>query len=200
MFMHRDGPLYDWLKGQRPMSDCGQVSLIQHLERCGLLSKNLLAVHVNYLAGNDAQLLGTRGVSVVHCPRSHAYFKHDPFPREGLIAAGVNICLGTDSLVSVVAVRRQKPELDMFAEMRAFAAVAGDLPPKTIVEMATVNGAEALGMAGRIGELTPGAFADLIALRVSGSTENACECVVQYAGEVVGSMINGVWAVRPNLI
>ena len=81
MFMHGRGKMFDWLRRNgRDMSDCGLGSPVQHLERHGLLAKNLMAVHVNYLAPGDDTLLAKRKVSVVHCPRSHAYFKHQPFP------------------------------------------------------------------------------------------------------------------------
>jgi cytosine/adenosine deaminase-related metal-dependent hydrolase len=197
MFMHRRGPLFNWLKNQRSMSDCGLGSPIQHLERHGLLGSNLLAVHVNYLGSGDAFLLGQNQVSVVHCPRSHFYFQHDPFPRQELTAAGVNVCLGTDSLVSVQRARRQKPELDLFAEMRAFAAGEKDLRPETILQMVTVNAARALGMSGKIGEITEGSFADLIAVPVSADIADTCEAVLHHSGKVSASMIKGQWAVEP---
>ena len=60
MFTHARGEMFDWLRrSEREMSDCGLGSPIQHLERCGLLRKNLLAVHVNYLGREDAALLAT---------------------------------------------------------------------------------------------------------------------------------------------
>lgn len=197
MFAHRRGPLHDWLRRQREPSDCGLGSPVQHLHRNGLLGANLLAVHVNYLGEGDAELLARRKVSVAHCPRSHQYFQHDPFPFAKLSAAGVNICLGTDSLVSVVSVRRQKPELDLFAEMRAFSAAHAGVSPETVVRMATLNGARALGLAGKVGETAPGALADLIALPVTGSAENIFDSIVNCSGEVAASMINGHWAIQP---
>jgi len=82
MFTHARGPMFDWLKrNERDMTDCGLGSPVQHLERNGCLADNLIAVHVNYLASGDAALLAQRGVSVVHCPRSHAFFQHRRFPR-----------------------------------------------------------------------------------------------------------------------
>src|SRR5262245_9889805 len=80
MFMYRQGPMFEWLKSQRDMTDCGHGSPVQHLERCGYLDENLLAVHVNYLWRHDAGILGRGGVSVAHCPRSHDYFRHLRFP------------------------------------------------------------------------------------------------------------------------
>src|SRR2546422_9168236 len=146
MFAHRRGPLFDWLKGQRDMSDCGQGSPVAQLARLKVLDENFLAVHVNYLAPGDAPLLARRRVSVVHCPRSHAYFRHQRFPRAELAAAGGNLCLGTDSLASANKVRGQSLRLDMWAELRALASNSPGLPPEAILPMATWDGARALGL------------------------------------------------------
>jgi cytosine/adenosine deaminase-related metal-dependent hydrolase len=194
MFALGKGDMFDWLsRSGREMSDCGLGSPVQHLERCGLLGKNLLATHVNYLARGDAALLAKRGVSVVHCPRSHAFFRHDPFPLSRLTRAGVNVCLGTDSLASVIKPRRQSIELDMFAEMRALADWHPSLSSPAILRMATVNGARALARRGSIGELSPGALADLITVPFSGKTARVAERVVEHCGSVAGSMIDGRW-------
>jgi cytosine/adenosine deaminase-related metal-dependent hydrolase len=198
MFIHRRGSLFDWLKDQRDTGDCGIGSPVRHLERHGLLADNFLGVHVNYLAEGDARLLGESGAHVVHCPRSHAYFGHHPFPRRELAGAGVNLCLGTDSLASTGCRRGEKLELDMFAEMRAFAAVSSDLPPEQIVRMATVNGARALGLAGQAGELSEGSFADCIAIPFRGSVAEVWEAVLRHSGDVAASMINGRWALAHN--
>jgi cytosine/adenosine deaminase-related metal-dependent hydrolase len=179
------------------MSDCGFNSPVQHLDRHGCLAENLLAVHVNYLAPGDAALLGTRGVSVVHCPRSHAYFGHQRFPVEELASEGVNLCLGTDSLVTVAKVRGQPLELNLFAETQAFAAAHPNVSPEIVLRMATVNGARALGMPGKIGELTEDAFADLIVVPFSGRLDEACDAVVRHRGEVTASLIDGEWAIPP---
>lgn len=198
MFMYRQGAMFDWLKSQRDMSDCGLGSPVQHLERCGYLDENLLAVHVNYLWRHDAGVLGRNKVSVVHCPRSHDYFRHLRFPREDLVSAGVNICLGTDSLATVRAERGQPLELNLFAEMQAMSAKALELPPETILRMATLHGAEALGRKGQIGELAENALADLIAVPFAGSPARPFEAIIQHQGPVAASMIGGVWAVPPS--
>lgn len=198
MFKYGQGQLYQWLKSQRDMSDCGLRSPVQHLERAGYLDENLLAVHVNYLEHGDALLLGQRGVSVVHCPRSHAYFRHAPFPRESLAAAGVNICLGTDSLVSVLPTRRVTAKLDLFAEMQSLHVAVPHLSPLAILKMATIHGAKALGRGGEIGELTPHALADLINVSFAGRISDACDAVLHHAGDVRASMIDGQWVILPN--
>jgi cytosine/adenosine deaminase-related metal-dependent hydrolase len=194
MFINRRGPLFDWLQPQRDMSDCGQGSPVQHLERCGYLSQNLLAVHANYLLRDDPAILAAHKVSVVHCPRSHSYFGHAPFPRGELTAAGVNLCLGTDSLASSPNIPKHPPQLDLCAEMKVFARQQPALSPSTILRMVTINAAAALGRTGELGELSPKALADMIALPFTGKLLDATEAVVHHAGDVAASMIGGRWA------
>ncbi len=198
MFARGRGEMFDWLRRSgRVMSDCGLGSPVQHLERCGVLGKNLLAAHVNYLGRNDAALLAERGVHVVHCPRSHFYFRHDAFPFRRLARAGVNLCLGTDSLASVYKTRCQTVELSLFKEMRALAQAQPRLSPRRIVRLVTVNGACALGLQGRIGELSAGSFADLIALPFAGRPAEVYDAILQHTGNVSASMIDGHWALAP---
>ncbi|HSA08839.1 MAG TPA: amidohydrolase family protein [Candidatus Paceibacterota bacterium] len=198
MFARGCGQMFDWLqRSGRDMSDCGRGSPVQHLESCGALSGNLLAVHANYLGRSDATLLARRQVHVVHCPRCHFYFDHGPFPLRRLLRAGVNVCLGTDSLASVYKARRQRVKLSLFEEMRALAKREPWLPPRRVLHMATMDGARALGMSGQIGELAAGSLADLIAIPFAGKVADICTEVLHHAGDVAASMIDGEWAIAP---
>jgi cytosine/adenosine deaminase-related metal-dependent hydrolase len=198
MFHHARGVMFDWLaRNQRDNSDCGLGSPVAHLARNDMLGENLIAIHANLLAPGDAELLGKSGVHVVHCPRSHDYFRHPPFPRLQLASAGVNLCLGTDSLATVRKTGKEMPDLNLFEEMRALAAADKTVSPVEILRMATVNGAKALGMGGQIGELSENSFADLIAVPFAGKTADICETVVHHASTVSASMIDGQWAIAP---
>ncbi|MBC8003096.1 MAG: amidohydrolase family protein [Opitutaceae bacterium] len=199
MFMYRRGSMFDWLKPQRGMDDCGLGSPVHHVGASGLLGRNCVAAHVNYLWDNDAEMLARSGSSVVHCPRSHDFFQHQRFPFDRLQTAGVNICLGTDSLATLVTKRGEAAALNLFLEMRAFLAMAPLVAPEAIVRMATVNGARALGLAGRVGELCVGASADLIALPHSSGAGDPWEAVVSHQGDVQASMIAGQWVLNPPL-
>jgi cytosine/adenosine deaminase-related metal-dependent hydrolase len=168
------------------------------MERQGALNEKLLAVHVNYLGPGDATLLGRRKVNVVHCPRSHTYFRHQPFPLAQLLSARVNICLGTDSLASVYKARKRSVELSMFDEMRELASRMPSLPPEKILQMATINGARALGRTAEIGEFCRQAFADVITIPLAGKPVEAFEEVVYHRGRVTASMIDGQWVVPPS--
>jgi cytosine/adenosine deaminase-related metal-dependent hydrolase len=198
MFTHASGKMFDWLKRQRDMSDCGHGSPVQALAAAGLLGANFLAVHANCLAPGDAALLARKKSSVVHCPRSHSFFGHPKFPFKQLAAAGVNICLGTDSLASVEAKRKTLPELNMFSEMRSFARRNASVPPGTVLQLATANAACALGLRGRAGEISKGAFADLIALPCREKLADVHEAILHHRGAVAASLIGGKWAIAPN--
>ena len=197
MFAHARGRIFDWLKNQRDCSDCGLGSPVHHLARSGLLGANFLAVHVNSLAPGDAALLARKKSSVVHCPRSHSFFGHPKFPFKQLVAAGVNICLGTDSLASIETKRNQSPELNLFSELRSFARKNRDTPPGTILHLATLNAAKALGLARQIGELSAGAHADVIAIPCREKLADVYEAVLHHRGNVTASLIGGKWAIAP---
>lgn len=198
MFTKGRGVMFDWLRrNQRDMSDCTLGSPVQHADACGALNENCLAVHVNYLAKGDAKLLASKKTSVAHCPRSHYYFRHEKFPFKTLARARVNICLGTDSLATVYKTPRQGVELSMFDEMRTFAGTHPQVSPQKILQMATANGARALGLAGQSGELSEKTLADVIAIPFEGKIKTAYDAVINHRGEVTASLIDGDWAIAP---
>ncbi len=197
MYQHARGAMFDWLKPQRDMSDCGGSSPVAYLAEQGLIGKNFLAVHANYLALGDAGLLGRSGCTVVHCPRSHAFFRHRKFPLAELEKAGVNICLGTDSLATTLKSRTEPLSLSMFSEMRTFAKTFSELSPLHVIEAATIRAARALNREGDLGILAPNASADLIAVPFSGMARDATEAVIDHQGDVLASMIRGEWRIEP---
>src|SRR5271170_4313616 len=164
MFTHGRGPLYDFLASLgRDNSDCGQGSALSHLVEHGVINTNCLIVHLNYLQDYDYELVAGTGASVVHCPKCHTYFGHAPFPMKALREHGVNVCLGTDSLASNNA-------LDMRSEMREAQTMHG-LGDREVLEMVLLNGARALGQAGKLGQISPGSMADLVAFPHAGAPE-----------------------------
>jgi len=137
---------------------------LQRLEELGLLTPHLVAVHMTQLTPDEILRLADAGVHVVHCPESNLKLASGFCPVNQLHEAGVNLCLGTDGAAS-------NNDLDMFAEMRSAAllakAVAGDasaMPAESILRMATINAARALGMENEIGSLEYGKSADIISV------------------------------------
>jgi cytosine/adenosine deaminase-related metal-dependent hydrolase len=157
----------------------------------------VIAVHANYLGPGDAELLARNCIHVAHCPRSHFYFGHARFPLRRLLKAGVNVCLATDSLASVRKRPHEVVELSLFEEMRSTALAGHGLRPAELLRMATRNGARALGLRGKAGEIIRGAFADLIALPCSRTSRAVYDCALEHSGPVAASMIDGQWVIPP---
>ena len=111
-----------------------------------------LVIHGNYLDDEEIAFLAANRsrMTVVYCPRTHAYFGHPPYPLAKMLAAGVRISLGTDS-------RASNPDLSVLEEMRYVAKMHPDVSPEEILAMATTHGAEALGTVGSLasGTQTP---------------------------------------------
>jgi cytosine/adenosine deaminase-related metal-dependent hydrolase len=76
-------------------------SAITYCAENGLSLDRCLIVHANYLSDEDVEILkGSKNICVVHCPSSHAFFGHQPFPYNRLREAGIPVALGTDSVCS----------------------------------------------------------------------------------------------------
>jgi len=145
--------------GERPLDS---------LHRLGLLGPRTQCVHMTDLGDQDIALLAATGAHVVHCPQSNMKLASGICRVSDLLAAGVNVALGTDSAAS-------NNGLNMFGEMKAAALLAKlhmrdatALPAADTLAMATINGAKALGLEGSIGSLEVGKQADLIAVDLHG--------------------------------
>ncbi len=145
------------------LKTCGKRPL-QRLQQLGLLSPALLGVHMTQLEPAEIQQIGESGTSVVHCPESNLKLASGFCPVQRLIDAGINVALGTDGAAS-------NNDLDMLGEMKTAAllakAVHGDasaLPAHSVLRMATLNGAHALGLADETGSLEVGKWADITAV------------------------------------
>ena len=187
MFTRAGGGLHDLVAtvGGPPLPQRRDTPL-GSLASAGLIPEHALLVHMNGLAEADFDWLAAhaarRRLSVAHCPQSHAFFAHPPFDYHRLRAAGVNICLGTDSLAS-------SPSLSLFDEMRAFAMAFPGVPPAETLELATTNAAAALGHEGRLGTLAPGAAADLVL--VPQHSADPAESALAHRGPVAASLLGG---------
>jgi cytosine/adenosine deaminase-related metal-dependent hydrolase len=136
-----------------------------------------LVIHGNYLAADEIALLGAQRarMSVVYCPRTHAFFQHEAYPLTALRAAGVRVALGTDS-------RASNPDLNLLAEVRAAAAQNPDVGGADVLRMATLDAAEALGIEYDVGSLAVGKRADLIALPCNSA--DPIEAIISSAANV----------------
>lgn len=140
------------------------VRPLQRLKQIGLSAPGLLAVHMTHLQDDEIGQLADDGIQVVHCPESNLKLASGFCPVQKLLEAGINVALGTDGAAS-------NNDLDMLGEMRTAALLgkavqrdASALPAHRALQMATINGARALGLGEQTGSIEIGKWADLCAV------------------------------------
>ena len=147
------------------------MRVVEYMDKIGALSKNMLAAHCVWLTKGEVRLLANAGVKVVHCPVSNMKLASGgvaPLPE--MFEAGIPVGLGTDGAAS-------NNSLDMFETMKLSALLhkAHRWDPTVLnaqktLDLATIEGARALGVNDQIGSLEAGKKADLILL--DGNTPN----------------------------
>lgn len=179
-----------WNDGIKP----ARKHSIDHLEPV-LRERPMLAAHVNYLDDEHLEKLSRWPVSIAYCPRASAYFGHatrlgawdlglgageiassrksqaPSLPSHhryrDMLSAGINVALGTDSILCLDTSDR----ISVLDDMR-FLFLRDSTDPLTLLRMATINGAKALGFDPALVTLAPGEVAGLLAIDVdSGSTD-----------------------------
>lgn len=148
---------------ERSMAEHG-MRPIERLDRLGLLGPEFLAVHGVHLDASDLARLAAVGASVSHCPHSNLKLASGIAPVASMLAAGVNVTIGTDGAAS-------NNRLDLLSEARTAALLAkgssGDAAAfgsRRVLESMTLGGARALGLDADIGSIEHGKAADLVAL------------------------------------
>lgn len=139
-----------------------KCSPAQHLENIGFLTNNLAAAHCVWLTKEDIEILQKRKVNVVHNPSSNLKLGSGIFNYIAFSNLGINISLGTDGAAS-------NNNLSMLQELRLASYLQKGintnpeiLPANQALKMATINGAQALGLKEQIGSLEVGKKADII--------------------------------------
>ena len=171
-----EGPLHTWMKRlhilPREWRPAG-VRPMRMLADAGFFSGPVLVGHANYLTDEEIAILAASGSSVAFCPRSHAFFKHADHPWRRLLAAGVNVCLGTDSLASSASLSVLDEAKFLFAQ--------GGADPRTLLAIATRRGARALGLEDVTGDLREGLAAEFCVIEPGARTPEPLAAIL--AGE-----------------
>ena len=174
---------------------------LERLEALGIVTPLLSAVHMTQLASDEIELLAARGASVVHCPESNLKLASGLCPVASLAAAGVNVALGTDGAAS-------NNDLDMFGEMRTAALLAKGIaqradamPAAAVLQMATLNGARALGLGDRVGSLVPGKEADMICVDLArAASQPVYSPISQLVYTASRDQVTDVWVAGQQLL
>ena len=156
-----------WVAHWQP-PNCGPVA---YLDRLGWLHGRVIVVHGVHLTREELDELARRRVVVVTCPRSNAWTGAGTPPVEQFYASGVSVAVGTDSLAST-------PDLSLFGELAALRRLTSSVPASSLLESATLRGAEALGFGSDFGSIEPGRRSALIAVRVPEAVRNVEEYLV----------------------
>lgn len=167
---------------------------LERLHRLGLLTPNLIAVHAIHLDTGDIQMLASEGAHVAHNPTSNMKLANGACPVGALLQQGVSLGLGTDGAAS-------NNRLDMLQEMRHAALLAkltandpAVLDTHTALRMATLGGAEAMGLADSIGSLKIGKYADLCAVSLEDWMLQPCFDPASHLIYVAGrEQVSHVW-------
>jgi 5-methylthioadenosine/S-adenosylhomocysteine deaminase len=177
------------------------VRPLQRLERLGLLSPRLIAVHMTQIDRSEFAPLKDQGVHVVHCPESNLKLASGLCPVQELLDQGVNVALGTDGAAS-------NNDLDMLGEMRTAAllgkGLAGDpqaLSARQVLRMATINGAKALAIDDITGSLMPGKAADIVAIDLNTpETRPVYDPISQVVYSASRNQVTDVWVAGRQLL
>jgi 5-methylthioadenosine/S-adenosylhomocysteine deaminase len=183
--------VYDSLreKGRRP---------VEYLSSIGFLGENVLVAHAGWATKGEVAMLAESNAKVAHCPVSNmklAVGGVAPLPE--MFQSNVTVALGSDGAAS-------NNSLDMFQEMKLASLLqkmhrwdATLLPAQKALDMATIDGAAALGMKEKIGSIEPGKKADLILVDLNkphlAPLHNVVSSVVYSAraGDVDTTIVNG---------
>ncbi len=174
---------------------------LQRIYDLGLLSDKFISIHMSQLTKEEIALVKQTNTHVVHCPESNLKLASGFAPIAELLSAGVNVALGTDGAAS-------NNDLDMFAELNTAAivtkAVSQDptaLPAATALEMATINGAKALGIADKTGSLEVGKYADVIAVDLSSYLTQPIYSPISHLAYAVNRLqVSDVWVAGKQLL
>ncbi len=151
---------------RKEQADCQKqhgMRVVEYLDKIGALSKNMLAAHCVWLTKSEVGLLASAGASVAHCPVSNMKLASGgvaPLPE--MFDSGVAVALGTDGAAS-------NNTLDMFETMKICALLHKAhrwdptiLNAQKTLDLATIEGARALGVVDEIGSIEVGKRADII--------------------------------------
>lgn len=178
----------------------GQTPL-QRLADLGLLTPSFIAVHMTQLTGEEIAAYAASGGHIVHCPESNLKLASGFCPVAACMDAGINVALGTDGAAS-------NNDQDMLAEMRTAALLAKGVSGNAsavsamqALQMATINGAKALGLEDEIGSLQIGKAADVVAIDLSEvETQPVFNPLAQIVYAVSRHQVSDVWVAGRQLL
>ena len=192
----RSGPLREFVDGLGAWTDSWQPVGPSPVDYLTSGQADWIIAHANIFEPAEYHRLipdhshpTARRLAVAYCPRTHARFGHPPHPFREMLAVGVIVCLGTDSLAST-------PALSILDELRFLHRLHPDVSGEILLWMATCGGAWALRRDDQTGSLERGKSADLAMLNL-GSSDDPYLGWLEDGSPPVGTMFQGQFIVQP---
>lgn len=148
-----------------PSNKSGSVTYLHDL---GLLDEKTLCIHGIHVSSEEIRILAGQGCNVCLCPGSNHFLGTGKAPVQQYLENGILPALGTDSLAS-------NPELSIWREMQILAQQHPYIDASDLFSMATIGGAQALGLDGRLGTLETGKDVDILAVPVPADLTRASQ-------------------------
>ena len=164
LLLEGDGCFFDFLQdrgaldGTFPLPEKENLSVLDYLNKSGILDKNSICVHCVHLSADEIEILVESECHVCLCPGSNRFLHVGKAPLEQILEHGILPALGTDSIAS-------NPALDMWREMTLLRKEYPDIPPEKVLQMATLGGAKAMHRDKDYGSLANGQSASFIAVQ-----------------------------------
>jgi len=140
---------------------------VQYLDDLGIINENTLIAHAVWVNEKEIEIIAGQKAKVVHCPDRNMKLASGIAPVPDMIQKAISVGLGTDGCAS-------NNNLDLFSEMdsaaklhKVFKSDPTVMDAKTVVRMATIEGAKAIGLGDTVGSLEPGKQADIIIIDIN---------------------------------
>jgi 5-methylthioadenosine/S-adenosylhomocysteine deaminase len=182
------GPFAEqWTQRGIPLPTRPGSSPVVFLDRTGVLGPQTLCIHVVQVNDSDIARLALAGVAIAHCPRSNRAHRHGDAPLAKLLAAGLRIGVGTDSVASA-------GDLDLLAEARLAGQLA-NLSPERALGLVTLDAARALGLADEVGHFGRDCWGDACVVATGATDAPAAAVLARGCSAVVATYLAGraVW-------
>lgn len=182
----------------------GERTLVR-LERLGMLSPLLAAVHMVHVEDEDLDRAARGGISVIHCPQSNLKLGNGVCPIPAIRARDMNLALGTDGAAS-------NNDLSLLDEMRTAALLVNGISARRAetptplsahdwLRAATLGGARALGLGDAVGSLIAGKWADLCCIDLARpQSQPVYDPAVQLIHSVSRDQVSDVWVAGRQLV
>ena len=191
--VHGTGPFAERLRARGMAVQAAAASPVALLDDTGLLRARPLLVHAVHVSDEDLARVSAHGAGIVHCPISNAKLGQGVAPLDRMLARGLRVGLGSDSVVSNNRMHLLEEARQAVLQHALRAERADSLAAADALRLATLGGAEAMGMDRQVGAIAVGMEADLAAFPLPATLgpvyDPAVTLVHALAGQALATLV-----------